>query len=91
MVRWPGLQSNEIYLNTGTDTTNDPADYCSLDEVITINPGDEGTMLCEDIGIVNDDLCEATETFNVAAESVGGGTTIINSPAVATIFDDDGK
>lgn len=68
----------------------EPADYRAVNEVITINPGQEGQHLCEDIGIVNDDLIEGTESFTVSFESVGPGTMILTPQLMATIQDDDG-
>lgn len=61
-----------------------------MDEVITITPGQENQLLCTDICVVNDDLCEATEAFNVEVEGVGGGTMVVNSPATAFVQDGDG-
>ena len=48
-------------------------------------------QFCEDIDIIDDDLCEFTETFLLNGGSVGPGTIIANSPLMATIIDNDGK
>lgn len=76
----------------GTDTTNALADYCSEEFHITIEPGQENMQFCNNISIVNDNICEGPESFDICLESApSGGTIIINTPGSVTIIDDDGK
>ena len=42
-----------------------PADYGAVNQVITFTPQNEGDMLCVNIPIVDDNICEDDETFNV--------------------------
>ncbi len=47
---------------------------------------------CREVLIVDDNLCEGPETFDIVAESVPDGAAIAsNSPQTITIIDDDGK
>ena len=48
-------------------------------------------MMCIDISINNDEICEEDEDFQLLLESGSeGGTTITNSPGSVVIIDDDG-
>lgn len=49
-------------------------------------------MMCRDIEINDDMICEGNEDFELLLESgPDGGTTITNSPGSVFIVDDDGK
>ena len=82
-------QTRAIFKITGTDS-GEEADYCSEEEMITFMPGEQGTELCISIAMVDDDLCEDSETFSVGLTSIDGGVMTINSPVLVTITDDDG-
>lgn len=67
------------------------ADYRSEEIKITFEPGDEGTSVCNDFEINDDEICEGNEDFDLLLQSCPeGGTTITNSPGSVNIIDDDG-
>ena len=80
-----------FYHAPGSDT-GVQADFCAEEFAITIDEGDEGMIICRNITINNDMICEGPEDFNVVlASGPDGGSIITNSPGTVTILDDDGK
>ena len=72
--------------------TSASADYRSEEFTITFEPGDEGTMMCNNIDITDDDTDEGAEDFDlILTTRPEGGTSIANSPGSVLIIDDDGK
>ena len=70
-----------------------PEDFGFIRENIFFNPSNIGLMLCIDIPIENDDLCEGDEIFQVALSDNNDPNTLIVAPTLATvtIIDDDGR
>ena len=67
------------------------ADFCSEEFVITFEPGTAGSVVCNNISINDDEICEGTEDFDlVLASGPDGGSSILNSPGMVFIIDDDG-
>ena len=59
--------------------------------MITFAPGTAGSVVCNNISINDDDICEETEDFNlVLGSGPDGGSSISNSPGMVFIIDDDG-
>ena len=43
-----------------------PADYGAVNQIITFTPLTENDMMCVNINIINDQICEGDETFSVS-------------------------
>ena len=71
-----------------------PADYGAVNQVITFTPQNEGDMLCVDIPIVDDNICEDDETFNVTITPNQPDCISIKpgfGEGTVTIIDDDSE
>ena len=58
---------------------------------LTFDSGNQDDMLCVDIPINNDTLCEADEMFNVTLSTLDPAVTLDPTAGTVTIIDDDGK
>ena len=79
-----------VRVSTTDGSAGSPADYTSVNQVITIPAGQ--TQATVAIQIVNDSLDENDETFTVIlSNAVGAGIDPVAGSAVVTIRDDDGQ
>ena len=57
---------------------------------LTFNSGNQDNMLCVDVPINDDNLCEADEMFSVSLTTVDPAVTLDPDSGTVTIVDDDG-
>ena len=79
--------------HTGTPPTDD---YTSTTQTVNFAagtvPGGFGSQQCISIPIIDDNLCETTESFSVSATSTNGDAEFPNgNAAVVQIADNDSK
>jgi glucose/arabinose dehydrogenase len=79
-----------VRYSTVNATATAPADYTGASaQLVVFGPGETTKSII--VPIVNDQLVEGNETFNVAIDqSLGGATTGVPRTATVTIIDDDG-
>ena len=58
---------------------------------LTFNSGNQDAMLCIDVPIDNDNLCEADEIFDVTLTTLDPAVTLDPDTGIVTITNDDGK
>ena len=68
-------------------------DYVSVNQTLTLVPGDPVPRVCVNFTILNDDIFEDAETFRVSLSSEDPSVDIApdRDTAIVTIFDTDGK
>ena len=66
-------------------------DYTSTMVNLTFNSGNQDDILCVNVSINNDTLCEANEMFNVALTTTDPTVTLDPDTGNVTIVDDDSK
>ncbi|MFN8495673.1 MAG: Calx-beta domain-containing protein [Caldilineaceae bacterium] len=78
-----------VNYTTSDGTANQPGDYAASSGTLTFLPGETNKTFS--VLIINDNLPEANEVFNVTLSNVTGGATLAHpgDQAVVTIIDDD--
>ena len=66
-------------------------DYSSTMMDLTFDSGNQDDILCVDVPINNDTLCETDEMFNVTLTTLDSAVILDPSTGTVTIVDDDGK
>ena len=72
---------------TNSDTALAESDFSDTDGSVTIGAGEERATVT--IPILNDDLSEETETFNISLITISSGTLLFPRTAIVSILDDE--
>ena len=68
-------------------------DFSPVSQLLVFNAGNSGAMMCVNIPIIDDALCEGTEQFAVRLDSTFQNVAIAPGRGTGTVIitDDDGK
>ena len=58
---------------------------------LTFDSGNQNNMLCVDVSINDDNLCEDDEMFDISLSTLDPAVTLDPDTGSVTIIDDDGK